>query len=60
MKLLELRKKENLTQDRFAEKIRIKKTTYKLYEYGRRKLPVEVAKKIGEKFKINWWELYED
>ena len=58
-KLREIRENAGLTQKELAELIGIKKARYGHYEVGRRKLPVEIAKKIGKVLETNWWEIYE-
>ena len=58
-KLKEIREDAGLTQKELASLIEIDKSRYGHYEVGRRKLPVEIAKKIGKVLAINWWEIYE-
>lgn len=55
-----LRKEKGFSQKSFAEALGLAQQTYSSYETGVRKLPVEVAKKIGKLLEMNWWELYED
>lgn len=59
-KLTQLRLKKEVTQEELGKAIGVSEKTISTYETGRRNLPVDKAKKIGEYFKVNWWELYED
>ena len=45
IKLKELRKTENITQEKFAKKINIKLSTYKQYETNRTEPDIETLKK---------------
>ena len=61
MKVLkELRVALNMSQRELAKKVGVNYRTISSYETGYREMPVKVAKRIGEAFKIDWWELYED
>ncbi len=57
--LKEYRKKAGLSQKDLAEKVGLKQQRYNHYERGRRELPVNIAKKIGDVLEIDWWKLYE-
>ncbi len=59
-KLTQLRLKKEVTQEELGKAIGVSEKTISTYETGRRNLPVDKAKKIGEYFQVNWWELYED
>lgn len=59
-KLTQLRLKKEVTQEELGKAIGVSEKTISTYETGRRNLPVDKAKKIGEYFKVNWWQLYED
>lgn len=59
-KLTQLRLKKEITQEELGKAIGVSEKTISTYETGRRNLPVDKAKKIGEYFQVNWWELYED
>lgn len=59
-KLTQLRLKKEVTQEELGKAIGVSEKTISTYETGRRNLPVDKAKKIGEYFKVDWWELYED
>lgn len=60
MTLKELRKKNNLNQEAVANFLGIKQHSYSNIESGKRKLSVNLAKKLGEFYNIDWWTLYED
>ncbi len=59
-KLIQLRLKKEVTQEKLGKAIGVSEKTISTYETGRRNLPVDKAKKIGEYFQVNWWQLYED
>lgn len=59
-KLTQLRLKKKVTQEELGKVIGVSEKTISTYETGRRNLPVDKAKKIGEYFQVNWWLLYED
>jgi transcriptional regulator with XRE-family HTH domain len=50
--LINLRNQLGLTQHQFADSIEIKRTQYQGYENRRRKVPVYVAKRIIDTYKI--------
>ena len=57
--LKEIRKKRNLTVAELAERVGTTEASVSRYETGRRKLPVEMAKKIADVLKVKWWKLYD-
>ncbi|WP_311537788.1 helix-turn-helix transcriptional regulator [uncultured Anaerococcus sp.] len=59
-KIKELRIKNNLSQKEMGKIIGVNGRAIGNYERGIRALSVDKAKKLGEYFKFNWWELYED
>lgn len=59
-KLKELRIKNNMSQKEMGEIIGVNDRAVGNYERGDRMLSVDKAKKLGEYFKFNWWELYEE
>lgn len=56
----ELRKEKGLTQQEVGERVGITQRRYSSYETGARKLPIKIAKKVGEVLEVDWWEFYED
>ena len=58
-KLKELRVENKLSQKDMGEIIGVNDRAVGNYERGDRMLSVDKAKKLGEYFKFNWWELYE-
>lgn len=59
-KLKELRIKNKMSQKEMGEIIGVNYRAIGNYERGDRMLSVHKAKKLGEYFKFDWWELYED
>lgn len=59
-KLKELRIKYKMSQKEMGEIIGVNDRAIGNYERGIRMLSVDKAKKLGEYFKFDWWELYED
>ena len=59
-RLKKLRNKHNLSQKELGKIIGVNDRAVGNYERGIRNLPVDKAKKLGEYFKFDWWELYED
>lgn len=59
-KLKELRIKNKMSQKEMGEIIGVNDRAIGNYERGIRMLSVDKAKKLGEYFKFDWWELYED
>ncbi|SIT91494.1 helix-turn-helix transcriptional regulator [Edaphobacillus lindanitolerans] len=57
--LKEKREKKNLTQEQVALKVGIARTTYAMYEQGRRTPDVGVAVKIGDLLKFKWILFFE-
>lgn len=55
-----LRKKAGLTQRELAEAVCVTEQAIGHYETGRRKLSVQLAKKIARVLDCKWWELYEE
>ncbi len=53
IKLKELRKLENITQEEFAKKININLSTYKQYETNRTEPDIETLKKIADYYDIS-------
>lgn len=48
-----------MSQKEMGEIIGVNDRAVGNYERGVRSLPVDKAKKLGDYFKFNWWELYE-
>lgn len=57
--LSDYRKKKNLSTQELGRLTGVSGATISRYETGKRKLPVEIAKKIAEILKISWWKLYD-
>lgn len=57
LKLKEIRKNHNFTQDDLSSKLAIPKTTYCGYEQGNRKIPIETLCKLADFFNISLDEL---
>lgn len=60
MTIKELRTEKNMKQEEVAKKIGCSTSMVALIETGKRKLPGEMAKKIGSAFCIPWHTLYPD
>ncbi|GAA0491002.1 helix-turn-helix transcriptional regulator [Salinibacillus aidingensis] len=58
--LLDIRKKQNLTQAQVAEQSEIARTTYSMIELGERGVTVENAKKISCVLGFHWTLFFED
>lgn len=58
-KLKQFRKQEDRNQENFAYIMGVHVNTYRRFENNETELPVTCAKKLGDYFEINWWELYE-
>lgn len=58
-KLKDLRIKHNLTQKELGKIIGVSRKTVSSYELGYRRLSVDRAKRLGDRLKFNWWELFE-
>ena len=59
-KLKELRIKYKMSQKEMGEIIGVNDRAIGNYERGIRMLSVDKAKKLGEYFEFDWWELYEE
>lgn len=59
-KLKMLRIKNGLTLKQVGKRVGRTESSIDHYETGRRKLPVEMAKKLASEYGCNWAELYED
>ena len=59
-KLKELRIENELSQKDMGKIIEVNGRAIGNYERGERLLSVDKAKKLGDYFNFNWWELYED
>lgn len=57
--LKELRIKKGLTQEQLANECGVQRTTITMIELGENKPSVELAKKLGEVFKIDWKGFFE-
>lgn len=53
-----LRERENLTQVEIAEKLNISPQRYYLYEKGKRRLPVKLAKKLADYYGVTLEEIF--
>ncbi|MFC7364498.1 MULTISPECIES: helix-turn-helix transcriptional regulator [Bhargavaea] len=58
--LKEKREKKNLTQEQVAIKVGVARTTYAMYEQGRRNPDVGVAVRIGDLLKFKWTLFFEE
>ena len=56
----ELRIAKGLTQEQLANECGVQRTTITMIELGENKPSVELAKKLGEIFKITWSDIFED
>lgn len=52
-RLRDLREDHDLTQDQLVEKLNMHKTTYTNYEQGKRDLPLSVAIKIADFYRVS-------
>ena len=59
-KLRMLRLKKGLTLKQVGKRVGRNESCICHYETGRRKLPIETAKKMAKEYGCNWTELYED
>lgn len=57
--LIKLRKENGLSQSDLGKLVGKNQRTISKYELEDGELPVSVAKKIAEIFKVDWWSLYE-
>lgn len=58
--LKKVRIERNMSQKEVAMKIGVTATTICRYESGKRKLPLEIAKKLADVFDISWQQFYEE
>lgn len=58
--LIRLRKENGLSQSDLGRLIGKNQRTISKYEIEESELPVSVAKRIAEVFKVDWRKLYED
>lgn len=58
--LKKLRVEKDMSQNDVATRIGVTAATICRYESGKRKLPLEIAKKLAEVFEIPWQQLYEE
>ncbi|GAA0714837.1 helix-turn-helix transcriptional regulator [Paraclostridium ghonii] len=56
--LITIREQHNITQTELARKLGISPQRYNLYEKGKRNLPVYIAVKISQIFKISLDEIF--
>lgn len=59
-KLKQFRKQKYRTQEGFANIMGVHVNSYRRFENNESELPVSCAKKLGDYFKVNWWEFYEE
>lgn len=59
-KLKQFRRQKDRNQDNFAYIMGVHVNSYRRFETNESELPVTCAKKLGDYFNINWWELYDD
>lgn len=59
-KLKKLREERNMTQKTLGDAVGITATSISRYEIGKRKLSVDMAKKIAAVLGIGWTELYNE
>ena len=57
--LTKIRKEKKMSVTELARLAETSEANMSRYETGRRKLPVETAKKIAAILDIEWWKLYE-
>lgn len=58
--LKRLRVEKNMSQNDIAAKIGVTAATICRYESGKRKLSLDIAKKLAEVLEIPWQQLYEE
>lgn len=56
--LITIREQHNMTQTELARKLGISPQRYNLYEKGKRNLPISIAVKISQIFKISLDEIF--
>ncbi len=59
MKLFEMRTEKGFSQKMLGDAVGVTYQAISHYEKGRRALPVELAKKIGQTLGVDWWRIYE-
>ncbi|MEY8428498.1 helix-turn-helix transcriptional regulator [Lachnospiraceae bacterium 46-15] len=59
-KLKQLREKRNMSQKALGDAVGITATSISRYEIGKRKLSVEMAKKIARALDVGWTVLYSE
>lgn len=59
-KLKQFRRQKYRNQKGFADIMGVHVNSYRRFETNESELPVSCAKKLGDYFKINWWELYDE
>ena len=52
MRLISLRKEQELTQEEIAKAIKISTRSYQNYEYGERKTPIDVLIKLADYYNV--------
>lgn len=55
-----LREERGLMQKDVAERLNTAHCNLSLYETGKRKLPIHIAKELGKIYGVEWSTLYED
>ncbi len=58
--LKKLRVEKNMSQYEVGKRIGVTATTICRYESGKRKLPLEIAKKLADIFSVSWQIFYEE
>lgn len=58
--LKKIRLDNNLTQEEFADRLQIARTTYAMYEQGERTPSVARAKKIADQLECDWVLFFTD
>ena len=59
MNLKELRKEKGFTQEQLAKECEVQRTTITMIEIGENKPSVELAKKLGKIFEVEWKGFFE-
>lgn len=60
MNLEGVRRQKGLTQAELSRVLGVSQQSISKYENGERKLPVDIAKKLGKYFNVEWTSFYED
>ncbi|ERI10821.1 helix-turn-helix transcriptional regulator [Aneurinibacillus aneurinilyticus] len=58
--MVDKRKSLKLTQEKIAKLAKIARTTYAMYEQGKRRPSVPVAKRLAKILKVKWTLFFED